>query len=109
MIGFMVAVAVVIAALCAAPALDAKATDGSADEAATTGEFSVSYEVNGVTYTKNNLTNPITLETLAGLGVTLADNKEFKGWKLADGTDSTIYLNIRRTRSVCSRRGFLLI
>lgn len=91
MIGFMVAVAVVIAALCAVPALDAEATDGSADEAATTGDFSVSYEVNGVTYTKDKLTNPITLETLAGLGVTLADNKEFKGWKLADGTDSTIY------------------
>ena len=51
MIGFMVAVAVVIAALCAVPALDAEATDGSADEAATTGDFSVSYEGNGVTYT----------------------------------------------------------
>lgn len=91
-IGIMVAVAV-IAALCAVPVADAaETTDGSTDEPATpTGEYSVSYEVNGVTYTKDKLTNPITLETLAGLGMTLADNKEFKGWKLIDGTDSTIY------------------
>lgn len=91
-IGFMVVVAVV-AALCAVPAVDAEgATDGSTDvPATTTGDYSVSYEVNGVTYTKDKLTNPITLETLSGLGVNLPDNKEFKGWKLAEGTDSTIY------------------